>query len=290
MLRSWAAIALGALIALAAAGTLGSRAHAQQAGGRDAEARMLFQAGQVAFEEGRFENALEYFRRSYDLSGRAELLYNIGTAADRLRMDRDALEAFRRYVAERPDAPNRAEVEARIGVLERAVAAASAGSSGGGAAASGGQSTGAATATSGDAAGAGGATATSPDTGVAASAGGESRSSGGGGGDAGSGIAAWVVMGAGLAVAVAGAVLVGLAAADVSSIENAPAGSAWADYAGAYDRTEPMSIAGSVLLGVGVATAIAGVAWGIAGSGGGSGEARASISVGPGGVGVRGSF
>ncbi|MCX7807199.1 MAG: tetratricopeptide repeat protein, partial [Deltaproteobacteria bacterium] len=74
---------------------------------KDQEARALFQAGQVAFEDGRFEDALQYFRRSYELSGRPALLYNIGLAADRLRRDEEALSAFERYLAEVPDARNR---------------------------------------------------------------------------------------------------------------------------------------------------------------------------------------
>lgn len=51
----------------------------------DQEARGLFEAGRAAFSDGRFDDALRYFRESFELSGRVELLYNIGTAADRLR-------------------------------------------------------------------------------------------------------------------------------------------------------------------------------------------------------------
>jgi tetratricopeptide (TPR) repeat protein len=116
------------VIALAsAAPALGSAtpAHAQDGASQsalDSEARSLFEAGRTAFEAGRFEAALERFREAYELSGRPALLYNVGTAADRLRRDAEALEAFRGYVAAVPDAPNRDEVEARIRVLEAAVA------------------------------------------------------------------------------------------------------------------------------------------------------------------------
>lgn len=96
--------------------------HAQDVaspGSRDAEARHLFSAGRLAYDEGRFEDALQNYQRSYELSGRPELLFNIGMAADRLREDGKALEAFRAYLNAVPDAPNRARVEERIRVLER---------------------------------------------------------------------------------------------------------------------------------------------------------------------------
>jgi len=89
---------------------------------RDREARAIYEAAVVAFDEGRFEDALRLFRRAYELSERAELLFNVGTAADRLRYNEEALEAFEAYLAARPDADNRANVEARIAVLRRAIA------------------------------------------------------------------------------------------------------------------------------------------------------------------------
>jgi tetratricopeptide (TPR) repeat protein len=87
----------------------------------DEEARALFDAAEIAFQEGRYENALDYFRRSHELSDRAPLLYNIGVTAERLRRDQEALDAFRRYLAEVPDAANRQAVEARIQILERSL-------------------------------------------------------------------------------------------------------------------------------------------------------------------------
>lgn len=120
-----AALALTVLVAPLALPLRSAEAQdAASDGGRDDEARSLFEAGRTAFAAGRFESALARFREAYELSGRAALLYNIGTAADRLRRDAEALEAFRAYVAAEPDAENRAEVESRIAVLERAIAAA----------------------------------------------------------------------------------------------------------------------------------------------------------------------
>jgi len=89
---------------------------------QDEEARNLFQAGRVAFNDGRYDDAIRYFRQSHELSGRPVLLYNIGTAADRLRRNAEALEAFQGYLEAIPDAPNRREVESRIRVLREQLA------------------------------------------------------------------------------------------------------------------------------------------------------------------------
>ena len=88
----------------------------------DAVAKGLFQAGAAAFDAGQFEEALEHFQAAYARSPRPKLLYNIGQAADRLRQDDIALDAFRRYLAEVPDAEGREQIEARVRVLEQAVA------------------------------------------------------------------------------------------------------------------------------------------------------------------------
>jgi tetratricopeptide (TPR) repeat protein len=84
----------------------------------DRKARALFKQGREAYEDGRYRDAWDYFRQAYVLSKRPELLYNVGQAADRLRMDREALEAFKLYLARLPEAENRREVENRVRALE----------------------------------------------------------------------------------------------------------------------------------------------------------------------------
>jgi hypothetical protein len=94
---------------------------------REEEARALFLAGRTAYENGHFEDALERFREAYRLSGRAALLFNIGTTAERLRRDQEAIEAFEQFLAAQPDAENAAQIRARIRILRE-----NAGRSGGG--------------------------------------------------------------------------------------------------------------------------------------------------------------
>lgn len=87
----------------------------------DREARARFESGRLAFDDQRYEEALADFERSYELSGRSIILFNIGLVHDRLRRDGEALDAFRRYLEAVPDAENRAEVERRIEVLQAAL-------------------------------------------------------------------------------------------------------------------------------------------------------------------------
>jgi len=87
----------------------------------DREARAVFMAAEVAFEEGRFQSAVEYFLQSFRLSGRPELLYNIGNTYDRLQKPEEALEYFDQYLRQRPNAENNKQVEARTRLLRQAV-------------------------------------------------------------------------------------------------------------------------------------------------------------------------
>ncbi len=87
------------------------------------EARTRFEAGRMAFADGRFEDALQSFETAFELSDRPVLLFNIGTSLDRLQRKREAIEAFEHYLERVPDASNRAEVESRIGSLRSSVEA-----------------------------------------------------------------------------------------------------------------------------------------------------------------------
>ncbi len=87
---------------------------------RDEEARGLFVAGRAAYDDGRYEEALDYFRRSYELSERPELLYNIGQTSDVLGRNDEALLAFEKYQESYPDGPRSREVQERIFRLRKA--------------------------------------------------------------------------------------------------------------------------------------------------------------------------
>jgi tetratricopeptide (TPR) repeat protein len=216
----------------------------------DEEARALFAAGQVAYDDGRYESALEYFQRAYDLSHRPLLLYNIGSCAEHLRMDQRALDAYHQYLVEVPTAANRSAVESRIGVIERAMAAST--------------STTTTTTTQVDTPPPEETTTQATTTTTV-----EPPPSGG---DGGPGAAPWILVGIGAAVAIAGAILVGVGMSDFSSVTDAAMGSHWADVHGAYDQAPILTGVGWACLGVGVAAAIGGVVWALVGGGGGGGD------------------
>lgn len=87
----------------------------------DAAARERFELGRAAFEQTDFEEALVHFREAYRLSRRGQLQYNIGTTADRLQRDEEALEAFQRYLAETANPTRDQEVRARMATLRDSI-------------------------------------------------------------------------------------------------------------------------------------------------------------------------
>lgn len=225
----------------------------------DEEARQLFEAGETAYSNGRYERALEYFTRAYELSGRPVLLFNVGLAAELAREDARALEAYRQFLELVPESPQHTRVRTRIRELEARV----------------GSSESSPESARDDAADPAPDAVDDADTAPAPASSGAD------------GTVGWVVLGASAAVAIAGVVLVGVALGDVAAVENAPMNSAWADVEGAAGRAEPLSIAGFVALGVGIAGAGLGLALGLTAAGS---DTQASLRVGPGGLALTGSF
>jgi tetratricopeptide (TPR) repeat protein len=134
MRRAWGCFGLLALVLLSSTAVAQKKrepkkaASASTAAGEaapspdDEVARGLFQAGKAAYQAGKYADALSFFEQAHARSGRPELLFNIGQAAERVRQDQKALEMFRAYLTQVPNAPNRVEVEARIKQLEQWVA------------------------------------------------------------------------------------------------------------------------------------------------------------------------
>lgn len=120
--RPWgrSVLAAAALLVVVLSAVLSATPALAQDSQTVAEARSVFTAGQVAFDAGRYADALVYFRRSYSLSRRPELLFNIALCQDRLRNDDAATTAYTRYLAEMPSASNRAEVERRLAAMQLA--------------------------------------------------------------------------------------------------------------------------------------------------------------------------
>lgn len=222
-----------------------------------AEAQRQFELGVADYEAGRLEDALVRISRAYALSGAPELLYNLGTVHERLRDDAEALDAYEAYLRALPDCEDREGVEARVRALsatmERETSEAS----------------------TDDAApvvvpmppG-----AEVPAASVAPSASADP--------------APWILTGSGLAVAAAGGALVAVAALDASTVMTT---TSYREAESARERSPIESGIGLGAIGVGVVMAVAGIAWGVVASSDPQ-AASVEVAIGPGSIGVRGSF
>lgn len=83
----------------------------------DAEARALFEAGRLAFDAGRYEDALQHFQGAYRRSQRPQLLFNVGVAADRSGRVAEAISAYEKFLESVPEDAQRPWIEARLAEL-----------------------------------------------------------------------------------------------------------------------------------------------------------------------------
>ena len=102
-------------------------------------------------------------------------------------------------------------------------------------------------------------------------------------------IAPYVVIGASAAVAVAGGVLLALASADKSKVEDSAAGTNWSEIRGAYERAPTFFAIGWTMLGVGVAGLAGGLSWKLWGQSPSDRSPNARLQVTPGAVRVTGA-
>jgi tetratricopeptide (TPR) repeat protein len=107
-------------------------------------------------------------------------------------------------------------------------------------------------------------------------------------GGAGPGPLPWIVISASGAVAVTGAVLFVLGLNDVSTVENAETGTAWADIKDAHDRAPTFTTVGGILFGAGAAGAALGIV--LLSSGGWEESEQVEVTVIPGGIQLRGAL
>lgn len=91
-------------------------AHAQAVD--EARAEALRARAREAVAAGRLEEAFGHVRVAAELSGDPTVWLEVATVAERLRMDALVVEALHQYLERRPDAPDRAEVEGRLRVLD----------------------------------------------------------------------------------------------------------------------------------------------------------------------------
>jgi tetratricopeptide (TPR) repeat protein len=85
-------------------------------------AREHYQKGSVAYELGHYDTAITEYEAAYRAFNEPTLLYNLGQAHRLARHLTEALHFYKMYLIKVPDAPNRADVEARIDALQTAIA------------------------------------------------------------------------------------------------------------------------------------------------------------------------
>jgi tetratricopeptide (TPR) repeat protein len=86
------------------------------------EARDSYVQGRDAYARGDDKVALEAFERAHRESGRNELLFHIGIAADRLREDERAVDAFSRFLDLFPEVPEAEQARRHLDRLNRVLA------------------------------------------------------------------------------------------------------------------------------------------------------------------------
>lgn len=87
------------------------------------DAKQHYDRGMEHYDLGEYAAAVDEFKLAYALSKAPGLLFNLGQASRLGKQYEQALHFYRAYLRERPDAPNRADVERRIAELEPLVAA-----------------------------------------------------------------------------------------------------------------------------------------------------------------------
>lgn len=85
-------------------------------------ARRSFEKGMGYYQRDQFDKAIEHFDIGYRLIPQPVFLYNIAQAHRLSSRPQKALEFYRRYLVESPDAKNKAEVDERIAALEKQLA------------------------------------------------------------------------------------------------------------------------------------------------------------------------
>jgi tetratricopeptide (TPR) repeat protein len=111
---------LHALAALLVAASFAGGARADAAG--DARALELFDKSEIAYQNGRFQEAVDLLRQAYELKKEPVLLYNLARAYEGLGdLDR-AQKAYEDYLALQPNAKDKGSIEQRIVGLRRAIA------------------------------------------------------------------------------------------------------------------------------------------------------------------------
>ncbi len=82
-------------------------------------AKAHFAAGSAYYDQANYADAVKEFNEAFRLSKRTDLLYNIAVCYERLNDLDNAIATLKRYLTERPDAPDRVTIQSRVANLEK---------------------------------------------------------------------------------------------------------------------------------------------------------------------------
>jgi tetratricopeptide (TPR) repeat protein len=100
----------------------GAQGQGQAKESPDVAARRLFEEGRRAFDLGEWQRAITAYRGAYNLKPDAAFLYNIAQAYRLANDPAQAIFFYKSFLRNRPNTPNRAEIEDRIRQLESGTA------------------------------------------------------------------------------------------------------------------------------------------------------------------------
>jgi tetratricopeptide (TPR) repeat protein len=86
------------------------------------EAKAHYTIGAAAYERGDYATAVREFTASYDLSKKADILFNIARAETKLKHEPEAIARLKQYLEANPDAADLPSVKAEIEAREKALA------------------------------------------------------------------------------------------------------------------------------------------------------------------------
>jgi hypothetical protein len=102
----------------------GAAAHAKPS--KKDEAKRHYDAASAHYKAAEYDQAIAEFEAGYALDPKPGILFNLGQACRLAREPEKALEYYQKYLAEDPEAPNRAAVEQRIAEVKQEIDAAKA--------------------------------------------------------------------------------------------------------------------------------------------------------------------
>lgn len=116
-------LATAALAVVALYVSPGSAPLARAQGAEEDEARAAFYKGRSLYKSGDYAQAAEMLQRAYELKPHPALLRYLGMTYYKMNKPHEAIKAFKRYIADAPNAPDRDTILARVRELEMVVGA-----------------------------------------------------------------------------------------------------------------------------------------------------------------------